>query len=171
MRTGFFKLCGVLIVAVMLVGFTGCEDSNKVFDFPADDANDDGDDNNGGGASGLVVSDSLPVDGDGTLTALGTIRVNNGGTGIDELNLSEMTGAVGHDVTVTWDTTTYALNAVSHGWGSGYTQCVNGTANPCDPAKVTIDFAGKKVTFAGLALIDDVFGAGSKSTLTGTMVW
>src|SRR5882672_7433443 len=67
----------------------------------------------GGGASNLTVTNAAPPDGNATLTSTGTLVVNNSGTGADELNLSEMTGTVGHDVTLTWDTTTHALRSAS----------------------------------------------------------
>jgi hypothetical protein len=105
--------------------------------------------------------------GDGTITDLGTLVVDNGGTGFDELNLSE----TGHDLTIVWDTNTHATHSVSHGWGAGYSQCVEGTATPCDPAKVAIDFAGRSVVFTNLALTDDPFATGSTCTLNGTAIW
>ena len=131
----------------------------------------------GGGSSNLVASASTPSDGDGTLTATGTITVNNGGSGFDEVNLSQTLGSTGHEVVVTWDTSTHAINSVQHIWGSttpgsptsGFTQCdPSGTA--CDPSKIAIDFAGNKVTFTNLTLTD-AFGGTAVSTLDGTLVW
>ena len=92
--------------------------------------------------------------------------VNNGGSGHDELNLSE----TGHDLTINWDTTTMTIHSVSHGWGAGYAQCVAGTA-PCDPAKIAIDVAGHTVTFTSLALVDDPFSMGSTCTIDGVARW
>src|SRR5262245_20978237 len=109
----------------------GCNNSDDPTNPPA-----------GGGASTLTVSGSVPAGGDGDVTAMGALAVDNGGSGFDELNLSE----TGHDVTILWDTNTHALHSVSHGWGAGYAQCVEGTASACDPAKVAIDFAGHTVT-------------------------
>ena len=128
----------------------------------------------GGGSSNLVVSASSPADGDGTLTASGVLTVNAGGTGFDELNLSQTVGGVNHQVTVTWNTSTYAINSVQHAWGSGgvssgFTQCAPG-GTTCDPAKVTVNFAGYTVTFNGLVL-PDVLGGTSTSTLTGPVAW
>ncbi len=125
----------------------------------------------GGGGSNLTVTNANPSDGNGTVTVTGTLVVNNAGTGFDELNLSQMVGSVGHDVTITWDTTTHAIHSVGHGWGSGYTQCVVGTANPCDSAKITIDFAGHQVAFTNLTLVDDTFGTGATCNLGGTARW
>lgn len=155
----WMRLCGATIVAVALVGSTACNSTDDVLGTP------------GGGASNLTVVDATPADGNGTITVAGTILVDNAGTGFDELNLSQTTGSVGHDVTIVWDTTTHALHSASHGWGTGYTQCVMGTANPCDTSKVAIDFAGTTVTFTGLILVDDTFGTSATSTLTGTAQW
>lgn len=128
----------------------------------------------GGGTSNLVVSASSPADGDGTITVAGTLTVNSGSTGFDELVLSQTVGAVGHEVIVTWDTSTYAVNSVQHAWGtgtvvSGFTQCAPG-ANPCDAGKVVVDFAGSKVAFTGQVL-PDAFGGSATSTVTGTAGW
>jgi hypothetical protein len=124
-----------------------------------------------GGGSNLTVVNATPSDGDGTITVAGSFIVNNGGTGFDELNFSQMTGSVGHDITITWDTTTHALHSAQHGWGAGFTQCVMGTANACDPSKITIDVSGHTVTFTGLVLVDDTFGTSATSTLTGAGHW
>jgi hypothetical protein len=129
--------------------------------------NDDPTSNPTGGGSTLTVVNATPSDGNGAITVAGTFTLNNGGTGFDELNFSE----TGHDVTIVWDTSTHALHSASHGWGSGYTQCVMGTANPCDTSKVAIDFAGQTVTFTGLVLVDDTFGTSATSTLTGAGHW
>ena len=157
MRAKTFRLAGVAIVgAALALTLTGCHGSDNI-------VNSSG----GGGASNVVVSGSNPASGDGNITVLGTILIDNAGTGTDELNLSE----TGHDLTVVWDTTTHAIHSVQHGWGAGMAQCVLGTGTPCDPAKVTIDFAGHKVTFTNLALLDDPFSAGSTCTLNGTAIW
>ncbi len=134
-------------------------------------SNDDPVGNPTGGGSSLTVVSASPSDGDGTITVAGTIVVNNGGSGFDELNFSQLTGATGHDITIVWNTSTHVLHSASHGWGTAYTQCVMGTANACDPSKVTIDFAGNTVTFTGLVLVDDTFGTSATSTLTGTGHW
>lgn len=152
-------LATVALAAALGLATVACDSSNNILNPP------------GAGGSSLTAKNSTPSDGDATLTVGGTFVVNSGGTGFDELNLSEMVGAVGHDVTITWDTNTHALHSASHGWGSGYTQCVMGTANPCDTARVTIDFAGSSITFTDLVLIDDVFGTAATSTLDGTATW
>jgi hypothetical protein len=148
--------------AVLLVGSFGCS-SDDVTSPPA----------GGGGTSGVVVSAASPANGNGTLTASATFTQNANNTGYDEANISQSLGGVGHDLTVTWDTTTHAINAVNEGWfdgtTGGNTLCLAGT-NPCDPTKVTVDFANHKVTFTGLVL-PDAFGGTTTSTLTGTMVW
>jgi hypothetical protein len=153
-------LLTMAVAGLIVLTAVGCDDEGNVLT-PSP----------GGGSSNLTVTNSNPADGDGTLTVTGTYVVNFNGSGFDELNLSEMTGSVGHDVTITWDTNTHALHAVQHGWGSGFTQCVMATANPCDVNDVTIDVANHTVTFAGLVLIDDVFGTSATSTLTGTARW
>jgi hypothetical protein len=165
MFTGSLKSMGVAAAAAgLILAAAACNSSNDVTAPPT----------GGGGSSNLVVSASSPADGDGTLTDSATLTVNAGSTGFDELDLSQTLGAIGHEVVVTWDTNTHAINAVQHFWGngsvtSGITQCLNGT-NTCDPAKVSVDFAGHKVTFSGLVL-DDALGGSTTSTLTGTIVW
>jgi hypothetical protein len=157
MRASIFQWAGVSVVgAALALIMTGCHSSNDVVTPPA-----------GGGASSVVVSASNPASGDGTITALGTLAVNNGGSGKDELNLSE----TGHDLTVLWDTNTHAIFSIQHGWGAGMAQCVGGGATPCDPAKVAIDFTGHTVTFTALTLPDDPFATGSTCTLNGTAIW
>jgi hypothetical protein len=158
------QISGTLLFsfALLLIGAFGCN-SNDVTSPPA----------GGGGSSNLVQSASNPANGDGTLTAAATLAVNSGGTGYDEANISQMLGIVGHDLVVTWDTNTHVLNGVNNGWfdgtSGGNTLCL-ASGTPCDPAKVSIDFAAHTVTFTGLVL-PDTFGGTSTSTLTGTMSW
>jgi hypothetical protein len=156
-----WHLCRAVGLGAIALSAIGCDDDNDVL----------GPVSPGGSGSSLTSTSSTPADGDGTLTVLGTFTADFGGSGYDELNLSEMVGGVGHDVSILWDTNTHALQAAQHGWGSGFTQCVMGTANPCDPAKVVIDFAGQTVTFTNLVLVDDVFGTPATSTLVGTARW
>lgn len=142
------------------------DDDNNVLTPPA----------GGGGASNLTATSSSPADGNATLTASGNLVVNNAGTGFDELNFSQNVGGVDHEVTITWDTSTHAINSAEHAWGvgttgHGFTQCVAGTANVCDPAKVTVNFAGHTVTFTGQPLTDLYFSTGAVSTLSGTVAW
>ena len=157
--TGWTRIYGTAIAVAALTFSVACNSNNDILETPP------------GGASNLTVVNATPADGNGTITVAGSFIANNGGTGSDELNFSQMTGAVGHDITVVWDTNTHALHSASHGWGTGYTQCVMGTANPCDPSKVTIDVAGNTITFTGLVLVDDTFGTSATSTLTGTAHW
>jgi hypothetical protein len=174
MNTRWIRATAVaLCLVALLVAAAGCNDSDDVFEPPDDDGNNG---NNNGGGSSLTSSASIPTDGDGTFSAAGQLTTNNGGSGMDELILSETLGTVGHEIVVTWDTNTHAINGVQHAWGpaaggptSGFTQCAPGP-DACDPAKVSIDFAGRKVTFASLALAD-AFGGSSASTLDGTANW
>jgi hypothetical protein len=129
-----------------------------------------------GGSSNLTATASSPADGDGTFTSAGSLTVNANGTGFDEFVVSETHGATGHEIFITWDTGTHAVNSVMHAWGpaaggptSGFTQCAPGS-NPCDPAKVTVDFPGTSVTITSLTL-PDAFGGSSVSTLNGTGRW
>ena len=156
MNARWARTVGYGVFSTALLVSLGCNNSNDPTNPPA-----------GGGASALTVSNSVPTGGDGDVTAMGTLTVDSGGTGLDELNLSE----TGHDVTILWDTNTHALHSVSHGWGAGYAQCVEGTATACDPAKVAIDFAGHKVTITALDLTDDPLGGGSTCTLDGDARW
>ena len=146
----------------LLIGSFGCSDSD-VTQPPA----------GGGGASNLVQSASNPANGDCTLTQSATLTVNAGNSGYDEANISTTIGAVGHDFTVTWDTGTHVINGVNSGWfdgaTGGNTWCL-ASGTPCDPAKVTVDFANHKVTFTGLVL-PDAFGGTSTATINGTMSW
>ena len=147
-----------------LICAAACNSSNDVTAPPA----------SSGGTSNLVVSAANPADGNATLTDAATLTVNSGGSGFDELDLSTTVGGIGHEVVVTWDTSTHAINSAQHVWGSGavtsgFTQCVAGT-NTCDGAKIALDFAGHKVTFTGLPLADAFSGTAS-CTLTGTMGW
>src|SRR5437016_3344457 len=64
----------------------------------------------GGGSTNLIISAASPADGNATLTAVGTLIVNNGSTGFDELDLSQTIGTVGHEVVVTWSTSGHVLN-------------------------------------------------------------
>jgi hypothetical protein len=100
--------------------------------------------------------------------------VNSGGTGFDEVTLSQTVGGISHQVVVTWNTTTHVINSAEHVWGngvtnSGFTQC-EPTNTVCDPAKITLDFTYHTVTFAALVLPDALAGTAT-STLTGTLVW
>jgi hypothetical protein len=148
-----------LVSSIILTGFA-CDGSDSTLNPPP-----------GGSTSNLTALNSVPSDGDATLTVTGSYTQDAFGTGFDELNLSEVTGSVGHDVTITWNTNTLALNGAQHGWGSGFTQCVVGTANPCDTARVAIDVVAKTVTFNNLVLVDDTFGTSATSTLNGTARW
>lgn len=167
MRTHAKKLAGMaMLLAVLALGTLSCSDDDPATSTPPP----------GGGSSSLVASSSSPADGDATLTATATYTVNSGGTGFDELNVSEAIGATGHEVTITWDTTTHVVNSVQYAWGpaaggptSGFTQCAPG-AHPCDPAKVTVDVPGTAVTITGLT-IPDAFAGSSVSTLSGTARW
>lgn len=158
------KNAAIVIVAAALIAAAACNSSNS----PSAPVNP------GGGTSNLVVSNATPSDGNSTLTATATIAVNSGGSGFDELDLSETVSGIGHEVFVTWDTNTHAINAVQHAWGngttnSGFTQCdPSGTA--CDPAKIVLDFSGHTLTLTSLA-VNDAFGGTSSSTLTGTVAW
>jgi hypothetical protein len=151
-------------MAAALLCVAACNSSNDVTAPPA----------GGSGTSNLVVSAANPADGNSTLTDAATLTVNSGGSGFDELDLSTSVGGVGHEVVVTWDTGTHAINSAQHVWGSGavtsgFTQCVAGSS-PCDLGKIALDFAGHKVTFTGLPLLD-AFGGSTSCTLTGTMAW
>lgn len=147
----------------LLIGASGCNGGNDVTAPPT----------GGGGTSGVVISAANPANGNGTLTDSATLSVDAGGTHLDEANISQSLGIVGHDLTVTWDTNTHAIHAVNEGWfdgtTGGTTLCLAG-ANPCDPTKVTVDFVNHKVTFTGLVL-PDTFGGTATATLNGTMVW
>jgi hypothetical protein len=88
MRARIFQWAGVSVVgAALALTLTGCNSSDDAVNPPA-----------GGGASNVVVSASNPASGDGTITALGSLIVNNGGSGKDELNLSE----TGHDTNISF---------------------------------------------------------------------
>jgi hypothetical protein len=159
-------------LVALLFGAAGCN-NDDVFNPPDDDDNGN---NTNGGSSSLTSTNSTPADGDATFVSTPTYTANAFGTGFDELVVSEVVGSVGHEVIITWDTTTHAINGVQHAWGpaaggptSGFTQCAPG-ANPCDPAKIAINVAGKSVTLTSLALAD-AFGGSSASTLNGTATW
>jgi hypothetical protein len=128
--------------------------------------------------SNLVISESEPPTGDATLIDAATLVIDEGGSGRDELTLTQTVGENAHTVVVTWDTLTHVIVGVSHVWGpgpnhggttSGFTACFAGI-NDCDPAKVTLDMANSRVTLSGLVL-DDVFGGAATSTLTGRIGW
>ena len=164
MNTKGISVIVVSTFVALLIGAAGCNSGNDVTAPPA----------GGGGTSTLVQSASTPADGDGTLTATATIQVNAGSTGFDEVDLSQTLGSMGHEVVVTWDTSTHVINSVQCIWGngtvtSGFTQCEPSSA-ACDASKIAVDFGGQKVTFTGLVLAD-AFGGTSAATLTGTMVW
>jgi hypothetical protein len=153
-----------LAVVSAVIACAGCNGSNDVTAPPT----------GGGGASNLVQSASTPSDGNGTMTAAATIQVNSGGNGFDEADLSQTVGSAGHEVVVTWNTSTYAINSVQSIWGngsttSGFTQC-EPSSSACDPSKVSVDFANHTVTFTGLVLAD-AFGGTASATLTGTLAW
>ena len=165
MRTNSWKPAGMaMVIAVLAMGTLSCSNDDPVNTPPP------------GGSSSLVASASSPADGDATVTDTGSLIVNNGGTGTDELNFSEVIGATGHEITIVWDTTTHAVNSVQYAWGpaaggpsSGFTQC-DALGTPCDPAKVSVDFTGTKITFTNLTL-PDAFGGTSVSTLNGIGRW
>ncbi len=164
MSTRWMRSMTVAVAIGALIATAACHSSNDVTNPPA----------GGGGASNLVSSGSSPTDGDATMTASATLTVNSGGSGFDELDLSQTVGSVGHEVVVTWDTNTHAINGVQHVWGSGsttsgFTQCAPGSA-ACDPTKVTVDFSGHTVTLTSQVL-PDAFGGSSSSTLSGTIAW
>ena len=161
--------CGEFLAGLALT-LTGCSPSADILPQPT-----------GGGTGGgthLVSSASKPDTGNATLTAGGTLTLDAGGGGFDELALEQMVGDTTHEVAVTWDTTTHALHGASHTWGpeqshgdpgSGFTACLEGFS-PCDPQRVLIDFEGHVVTFQDLVL-PDAFGGDATSTLTGTVGW
>jgi hypothetical protein len=158
-------LRAMAVVGAMAFSAIACDDNDDIFTPPGGPGP--------GSGSNLTVVNSTPADGNATLTVTGTFTPNFGGSGRDELNLSQTTGAVGHDVTILWDTNTHALHSVEHGWGAAVvsiTHCVVGTADACDTARVTIDFAGQTVTFNNLALVD-TSGGTAVSTLNGTARW
>jgi hypothetical protein len=96
--------------AVLLIGANGCS-NDDVTNPPS----------GGGGTSGVVVSAANPANGNGTLTSSATYTQNAGSSGYDEANISQSLGSVGHDFTVTWDTTTHVINGVNEGWFDGTT--------------------------------------------------
>lgn len=150
-----------LLVVALAIAASGCNDSNNVLTPPGSGGG------GGGGGTNLVVSNSTPADGDGTITVTGTLTIDANGSGFDELSLSEP----GHDVFITWDTNTHAVNFVQHGWSSGIAQCDDAGANPCDANVINLDFTGKTITFTNLVLPEDPLSTGSMCALNGPAIW
>ncbi len=162
MRTGFFRLCAMLIMVIGLAGLTGCEDSNRVFDFPSDDAGDDGgdDDNNGGGAVGgaadIDVTSSTPASGNtnisGSSLTVQTTSDTLNGVPVTRVQLDATSDGHARRVLVYFETATGAPQAVSYFWGAAV---VTENTVYCPAAGctgVSVNMATKEISFSNTAL-------------------
>jgi len=140
--TRLFALCGTMIVAAGLMGFTGCN-SDSVTNTPGP----------GGGAADIDVTSSTPVSGDTNISGSGvTVATTLDDADTTRVQVDATTGGYLRQVLVYFTTATGAVEAVTYSWG---TANVNENIVYCPVVgctNVSVNTATREISFAGTAL-------------------
>ncbi len=172
MRTRPSKLCLALIVACVLVAFTGCEDGNQVFEFPGDENNAGNNGSNNpppGGGADIDVTQATPASGDTNISGSGvTVQtsadtLDGGATPATRVQLDATSDGNQRRVLVYFETATGTPRATSYLWGAAD---VNENVVYCPAAGcsgVSVNMATKEIFFSNTALDDNnPFGPATK---------